>query len=44
MRFILNILCFIYRAEHVRVGREVHIGHFVFGRLLHINPRVLRQL
>jgi len=34
----------IYRAEHVRVGREVHVGHFLFGRLFHIDPRVLRLL
>ena len=37
---IFNLIFSIYHARAVRVGREVHTGHFVFNRLVHINPKI----
>lgn len=36
MRHIFFLLGSIYRAEHVRVGHDIRIGHFVFNRLVFI--------
>lgn len=36
MQRIFFLLGSIYRAEHVRVGRDIRVGHFVFNRLVFI--------
>jgi hypothetical protein len=43
-RFIFRLIYPMYYTQAVRVQNQIHNGHFLFGRLVYINPKADRQL